>query len=452
MELSVDQQKILKWDGHGLKVQAGPGSGKTFILKKLARKQRDKRILYLAYNRSIRDEAKQSFPSNTSVQTFHELAMNHVGYKFRHKLVSGITVADLRRMAPSAEIPLLRKTLEVLNSFVLSSYYDFPATDTDPAIQLAQQAWESMCDEHSGFPMTHDGYFKLFALTGPLLDFDMILVDEAQDLNGAKIQFISRYSSLSSYQVVLVGDKHQMINRWNGAKNAFMDPQFSGFDELTLQNSFRFGVAIARVANMILQRKGELEFKVESMLSSSKVVKTSSGCPNHKAIICRTVAGVIELAQNLAAQQERLYFVGGLDSYRVQELHDLFRLRQGKTGFSNKQFMEFASYGEYERHCRQIQDERSLRLLKLAERFPNITSLTRFIKQFTVENESEATVTLTTAHRSKGLEWNWVQLHTDFPDLTQPVKDISKYHDEANLGYVAATRAVQTLEYGINPC
>ena len=57
--------------------------------------------------------------------------------------------------------------------------------------------------------------------------------------------------------VVLVGDRHQQIYRFRGAENALDAPQLVDADQLYLTHSFRFGPAVAQVANMLLARQGE---------------------------------------------------------------------------------------------------------------------------------------------------------------------------------------------------
>ncbi|GKW03098.1 hypothetical protein PEC301877_19130 [Pectobacterium carotovorum subsp. carotovorum] len=60
-------------------------------------------------------------------------------------------------------------------------------------------------------------------------------------------------------------------------------------------------------------------------------------------------------------------------------------------------------------------------------------------------NEKEADVVVSTAHRSKGLEWDTVILNDDFSDITDPLLSEAARTDETNLLYVATTRARKLL-------
>ncbi|WP_240351916.1 ATP-binding domain-containing protein, partial [Pectobacterium brasiliense] len=52
---------------------------------------------------------------------------------------------------------------------------------------------------------------------------------------------------------------------------------------------------------------------------------------------------------------------------------------------------------------------------------------------------------VSTAHRSKGLEWDSVMLNDDFSDITDPLLSEAARTDETNLLYVATTRARKLL-------
>ena len=63
------------------------------------------------------------------------------------------------------------------------------------------------------------------------------------------------------------------------------------------------------------------------------------------------------------------------------------------------------------------------------------------IKERTVKNPTDADIIVTTAHKSKGLEWDCVVILKGFIDLTKD--DVEQ--EEINLFYVAITRAKKRL-------
>ena len=72
-----EQKKILetvKNSADNLLIAAFAGSGKTTTLQMIAEELSDKKGLYLAYNKSILEEARRKFPKNIICKTTHGLA------------------------------------------------------------------------------------------------------------------------------------------------------------------------------------------------------------------------------------------------------------------------------------------------------------------------------------------------------------------------------------------
>ncbi|WP_223654078.1 UvrD-helicase domain-containing protein [Hymenobacter psoromatis] len=82
MNLTAEQTAILAFQGH-LKINAVAGSGKTTTMVEYARAQPvTARILYLAFNKTVRQEAIRKFQAaglpNVVVETAHSLAFRYV--------------------------------------------------------------------------------------------------------------------------------------------------------------------------------------------------------------------------------------------------------------------------------------------------------------------------------------------------------------------------------------
>jgi len=91
MELTREQILIVESNGN-IKINAVAGSGKTATLIEYARARHEKgKILYLAFNKSVRIEAVKRFSengiNNVQVETAHSLAYAHIvkgsSYKVR---------------------------------------------------------------------------------------------------------------------------------------------------------------------------------------------------------------------------------------------------------------------------------------------------------------------------------------------------------------------------------
>ena len=81
MQLTKEQTSIISSDGN-IKINAVAGSGKTTTIISYAESRPKKsKILYLAFNKSVKLEASKKFKSkklfNVDVQTAHSLAFKH---------------------------------------------------------------------------------------------------------------------------------------------------------------------------------------------------------------------------------------------------------------------------------------------------------------------------------------------------------------------------------------
>jgi len=70
MKSTAEQLPVIQYEGNHLVVKAYAGCGKTSTLVAYAEQHPHLRILYLAYNRAIRDEGAAKFPRNVARRIF----------------------------------------------------------------------------------------------------------------------------------------------------------------------------------------------------------------------------------------------------------------------------------------------------------------------------------------------------------------------------------------------
>ncbi|HHR9069338.1 TPA: UvrD-helicase domain-containing protein [Salmonella enterica subsp. enterica serovar Birkenhead] len=450
-----EQAAVIAWQGNRLVVGAFAGTGKTTILRRFAEQNPDERMLYVAYNRAIRDEAEQKFPYHVTCKTSHQLAYAATGRFFATRLVSNLKVTDIARVLESRNWRIARTVLYTLNHFICSADEhisaihapdgnDLPETERAQAVTAAQRLWLMMTDRQGDFPVTHDTYLKLYHLSRPDLSsrYSTLLFDEAQDANPvtSAIVFSQRC------RVVLVGDRHQQIYRFRGADNAMDAPQLEDADRLWLTHSFRFGPEVANVANRLLALKGETQ-KVTGKGPQDRVVDTLPRTCGHRAVLHRTVCGVMSTALHYSRAGKKVYWVGGMESYRVEALLDLYWLSVDLPERMENDTLtqDYRDYAEYCQVAEETGDPEMKQALYILEQFFPFPERLKTLRQQRVENERDADVTVCTAHRSKGLEWDVVKLYDDFADILDPDMPADKRDDELNLLYVATTRARRLL-------
>jgi superfamily I DNA/RNA helicase len=303
--------------------------------------------------------------------------------------------------------------------------YRLARATLDELAPLARRLWQRMSDPADDFPATHDVYLKVWALSGPRIAADFILFDESQDANAAMLQIVRCQSA----QQVYVGDPAQQIYAWRGAVNA-MD-SIAADREVTLSESFRFGPGIAEFANHALGLCGS-PLRLTGRAPADRPIADPK-----PAVLCRTNAGVIDVATDDDYDLADVHVIGGTGPLRML----LIGIRDLRDNDSTTvaELAHFRSWAELLEHAEQAQDELSM-LMRLTRDGERCEELISALEQMAARPD-HAKLVLSTAHRAKGLEWSDVTLHRDFRGPESPRWN----HEEANLIYVAGTRAMRTL-------
>ena len=278
MELTAEQQAIIRSSGN-IKINAVAGSGKTTTIIEYAQARPGKaRILYLAFNRSVKLEAQKKFADrgldNVKVETAHSLAYRHMvhksNYRVRNQGYKTHEIAELMGLKGKGEKHAKYIIANHINKFIAYfcnsekykvqdlNYLDvvwdnkarsFVNTHYDYIENKTRQFLARM--DKGEIEITHDFYLKKFQLAGPGLDFDYILFDEGQDASPAMLDVFLKQSAVK----VIVGDTHQQIYGWRHAVNSLEKVDFKTFH---LSTSFRFSQDVADLATEVLEWKNYL--------------------------------------------------------------------------------------------------------------------------------------------------------------------------------------------------
>lgn len=469
LALTDEQKRIVACDllpGESLKVVAFAGTGKTSTLVAYAKARPGLRFLYLAFNKSVQMEAARRFPANVTARTSHSLAYRLKGYPHKDRLVSGFKAGAVMDALGLARFEDAKFTIDTLYRYLISAapkvakqhvpypakvFYEQRREPMPDFVALANRLGRLMCDgSDERIGMIHDGYLKLFQLADPVLPYDCILLDEAQDINPVTVAIVMAQArsgrALKPASIILVGDTHQQIYGFRGAKDILENIKTT--KTLFLTRSFRFDDKVARIANMVLGIfKGE----------QKKVVGTPGGKadrpkwdPDCYTVIARTNATVFDKAVQLC-RTRKIAFVGGIDGYRLQTIRDVYYLYAHQPERITDPFIKrFADYGDLKNYVAAVEDLELQSVCRVVENYNfSIPRLVRMIHEQAVEPEA-AQVLLTTAHKAKGMEWPNVHLMGDFQSLIAKdglVDPKTLEPDEFNLVYVALTRAMSRLRF-----
>lgn len=455
MKPTQEQQQAvdLAVSGGSLKIEAYAGTGKTTTLLEISKALTGKRGVYLAFNRSIADDAQWKFPGHVDCRTAHSMAYRTVGYKFKDRLqrVTGKGVAELLRL-PS-EFTGMSGTaaggmiLDCVNRFTQSADTEFKSAHVPwhnlngirgSAAKLIGQAllvearklWMQMSDLGSSVPVTHDTYLKLWALSDPKINADFILFDEAQDANAVMMDLVRRQSA----QVVWVGDRYQQIYTFRGAVNAM--EQIKTDHSCKISQSFRFGEEIAELANSIL----EIHLGAKTDIKGTPSIKSRIEYhPNPETILCRTNAGVIDQIMKAVDDDQNVNVVGGVNEL-VSLLYGAHDLRSGRRA-ACPDLAVFKDWTELEEYAGTDTGKDMSLLVRLMNKH-KVFDLIDILKKTQDVSEKNADVVVSTAHKSKGREWESVRLIDDFKAPDNETYEL----EDSNLLYVAVTRAICTLD------
>lgn len=457
--------------GASIAIEAGAGTGKTSTLLQLAEIMTPgQRGQYVSFNKAIAQEAGAKFPGHVTASTAHSLAFRAVGHRYKRRL-------DAPRMRPEQVARVLgidpftvqygddRKVLAAgyLGGVVMRAVQKFcqsadlePGEDHFPYIEgidvptpdgrrgwaanrqvrmwllpALRRAWADLERVDGSLKFEHDHYLKLWHLSGPRIPVDVIFFDEAQDANPVLVAIIAAQTHA---QLVWVGDSQQQIYEFTGAVNALAEVPA---DQRTfLTQSFRFGPAVAEVANTILELIPDAELRLQGTPTIASVVGPVA---EPDVVLFRTNAGAVGRALREITEGRRPYIVGGADDV-VRFAKAAQQLRE--TGWTGHPDLAcFTSWGEVLDYVEQNEQGADLALLvRLVEEF---TAETIISQLGGMGPEAGADVVLSTAHKSKGREWPVVQLGGDF----RPRDKGGREPSELRLLYVACTRAKLELDH-----
>lgn len=449
-----------------LLVLAYAGSGKSSTLIKFCEARPDKTFLYFVFNRSMKLDSVKSFRhlTNVVVSTFNGMALSNMGKDIKDRLSEEreIMPSDLFRYLPNITEDnqyIYATGLRKLLSEFTTSYYTMEEFISEkrkekviwstrngvPLVMLLKilpQLWRDILEGNHGLAFEHDFYLKIYQLEKPVFDYDYILVDESQDISPVMMDLV--LSQAGRCKLVFVGDSYQSIYSWRGAIDslAWIQREMSP-TVLRLSQSFRCPEKIAFTADRIIKLAGA--DKTFRGVALSKELKGDQ----KPTYIARTGSGVFDFC--IQNPNKNIYFVGGKSSYNFDDLLDVKNVQTQKKEFIKNPFLKkFNSLKELIDYAQKADDIGLKGLIGILFKYSeeNLYELVKRVKQSAVSRESQADIIVTTAHKSKGLEWNNVILLDDFPFKT--MKKVAKREatlkEELHLLYVSVTRSKQSIQ------
>lgn len=494
LHFTYEQNRIISHQlqqGDVIKVIAFAGSGKTSTLIELARRYPQLKFLNVMFNKSVCDHAQKLFPKNVECRTAHSLAFVSKGKPYAHRLVPKFTVDVVRESLNLSEYPFevykyCRCVISTVQNFMASGDMEITMKHTptnrpfsrdterlavvqvltpDEKLHISQSAvkmWELLSDRSENCPVTHDVYLKIYQLSKPKIkQYHCIMVDEAQDCNAAMLDIVLS----QNVPVILVGDPHQQIYAFRGSKNALTEVKSTRTYYLT--KSFRFGPEIAYIASCCIEVLKD--YKQETLVGCNKPGTVRGAIEGQYAIIARSNVGLFNEAIRLCCQRNFKHedeprsihgaFVGGINSYGLNQIEDLYRLKAltGKPANEikpedmprDKFIKKFHSFRSLMAYAEKKDDtELAYKIEIVLQHNEKIPEYMAILRQKCSTPLELANVVFSTAHKAKGFEFETVRLSDDYHvGRTPGIYDVNSKdsEEEHNILYVALTRAKRSL-------
>lgn len=450
MKFTTEQQELFDYfnesdSNENVKIIAYAGTGKSFCLKEIAHILKDKRILNLSFNKKIMLEARKTFPRNVDCSTFHGFAYRKMNptlidspkefVTYLSKLLdvkiwdAWIVYRVIENFCQNGEAKILpihshtEKLVEKYGKKLKKDKIDKKFSD------LAQRFWDAY-ENDPNIPVPHFCYLKKFSLLPeiPVQQYDVVLVDEAQDSNPTMISILNKIDQ----RVIIVGDPFQQIYSFTGAINAL--DKFD-YKEFHLSKSFRWGEKIADISNMILNFVDNFDkrFPVRGVEERNSHILYGTNVLDcqRDAILCRTnlscfMTGV-ELWHN-----DIPYYISDAEQI-LEQYNKILAIKNSK----GKKLPYAGCWGWDQLVDYVMSTDCELPTAWIVAVIYN--SKGHLLEQFLKRSDRNG-VAISTAHKAKGLEWETVFVSDDFFENEKTVCE-----EEFRLFYVACTRAKSYL-------
>lgn len=484
MQLTPEQEAIIRSTGN-IKINAVAGSGKTTTIIEYAKaKPSNSKILYIAFNRSVKLEAAKRFLdlglTNVRAETAHSLAYKYIvfqnNYTVRKQDYKTHELVELLKLQATGEkhveYVVANHILKFTSYFCNSdrekvqdlNYLDIVTDDKAKAFVITYYSYIEKQTRlflgkmnNGDIDVTHDFYLKKFQLANPKLNYEYILFDEGQDASPAMLDIFLKQSCTK----VIVGDTHQQIYGWRHAINSLEKTSFKTF---YLSTSFRFSQDIANLATEILKLKSILDADFSPLEISGKGTRKEK---QTKAVLGRTNLGLLLKAIEYITEKKnirQIYFEGNINSYTYADegasLYDVLNLYNGKRALIRDELIRaMKDLDELEDYIEKTDDVQLGMMVEIVREYGNeIPGIIKSLKDKHIANDEKenAEMIFSTVHRCKGMEYDVVQLVDDFISEAKLEKlkngqdkeeeiNLQRVNEEINLLYVAVTRTRSSL-------
>lgn len=476
-----------------LVINACAGSSKTTtIINCLSKIDSSKKVLFVAFNKSIVEEINDKLSNvggNIKITTFHGLGLSLL---IENGIFSNSTVIDeykyknyvkkhINELSPLYSCLKKSDQYNYINSLIkLIEYSRYFVVNKDKRIQRVAEKYGvtlypdeiKACkkvlqwgkENLETLDYTDMVWLpNVLNLTSKWHVYDYIFIDEGQDTSIMEEQLIKKCYG-RGVRTVVVGDIDQQINVWAGAN----EDAFNNF--INQPNTVQMELPICyRCPKKIISIAQEYSKRImPSPDSEDGVIRydVSKNEPvNKDMVLCRTTAPLIELHLRYIRLNKKSYIKGSdeikndyLSLINATDATDIDLEMSNKEGLISQLYINLFKFKDKIMQERGLDDEDAIMnpdflriydaieaIKVISEGINTVSELKEKIKIIFPDNEEG--ITLSTVHKAKGLEADNVYIL--YPSLmpSRMAKSEWEKKSEQNLLYVATTRAKKSLNY-----
>lgn len=471
---SPQQQTIFGWfkSGRGnLVVRARAGTGKTTTIMEGLTHAPERSILLAAFNKRIALELQQKLRNpNATAQTLHAVGFAMVRRYWTGVRIDGDRGARLARDvagedAPDAMVRLVAKLaglgknmapfgserdlVPIAEEFdcVPDEEWEDDGWDVDRVVELAGQAIAHASDRDG----TIDFDDMLFL---PLVQrwchgrYDLVCIDEAQDMNAAQIELARRVARPGG-RIVVVGDDRQAIYGFRGADSGSIDRLKAELQaaEMPLTVTYRCGRTIVDIARkMVPDYEAAPNNPPGEVLTVGEQQMVRDAQPGD-FILSRKNAPLVKLclqflkAGRPAKIEGKDIGAGLIAIVKKLKARSMPELLEKLERWVERQVARAEKTKNPQERIEMVHDQADT-LRAVAEGLAGPMELEGRLHALFSDDHSGAKVVLSSVHKAKGLEADRVYV---LEDTLKHKPGAPGAGEEANIAYVAVTRAKRTL-------
>jgi len=442
INFTAEQQAVVNSTDPVVLVNAVAGSGKTSVLMELATKYPNG--LYMAFNKAIVKDVVPKLPMGWSCKTFNSFGLRMVYQnmspikvdfnKYSKKFGYGPAVQLAQKHMIMGGDGTLESWRETCRRFQLSTGFINAAKDT-----LKEGIGDTTVvsgDEMLEYPIR-----KGFQ-SDP---YEVVLIDECQDLNPQQIKFLS---CIPTKRIIFVGDTNQAIYGFRGSDPYAIDLIKDQYNpkQYPMNESFRCPTSIVGKVQHLVPHI--FSSKVGGEVQASREVVYPHDC----FILSRTNANLIKLAYQFIANEEPF----SISNNFVNQLNKQLKPILAKSKDINDVHDTLEKYYamELDKYIRNSWNPSSMidrykGLMIIAKRCNSVAEIKKFVNSLRIHENSSSGRKLMTIHAAKGLEHRNVYFLK--PSVIKYLKDktnnLWERQQEDNLFYVACTRSLDKLTF-----